>query len=368
MSTAHHKIFLLGGGGVPNYGDELIIQAWLQWYTQDICLPPGAVTVSGGNRRVLETLFQAKYPGVLFSQSVRDARWRAGITFYESIEHGYGYLSDPDNAGARLMRELRGTTVFHLHGGGYLNDRWPTHGFMLGVALWAKENLDCKLVGTGLGLGPMPGPEAHQKIMQQAMQAFDILEVRDGWSHDFIQRNYLHSDPIHGLDDSFVQGIRPQRRRGSTLHLSLRHDEAGGMISRWIPEQFVESFDHHVFWSCAAEDAGAYVQLSKRFPYFEIASTQKLLFDLPVSATDYMVAQRFHPHLVGARLGMQGMFRTGSDYYDIKHGLVTDLGSPFIQGEMSHLKNAKVDFQLSDLARRSPELVGSKRALAARII
>lgn len=368
MTAAQPKVYLLGGGGVPNYGDELIIQAWLQWYTQDVALPGRAITVSGSHRRVLENLFKDAHPGVRFSQTVRESRWRKHTTFYESIAHGYGYLDDPENASSKLHRELRGTTVFHLHGGGYLNTKWPTHGFMLGIALWAKENLGCKLVGTGLGLGPMKGPEADDAITQRAFRAFDILEVRDEWSYDFLLKHKLHDDPVSGLDDAFVQPLQPKKRRGSTLHLSLRHDEAGRIISKWIPQRFVESFDHHVFWSCTGQDSGIFGDLTKRFPYFDIATTPTLLHELPVSGKDFMVAQRFHPHLVGARLGMQGMFRAGSEYYDIKHGLLTELGSPFFKGEMDDLKNRTVNWERSELARKSDDYVATKRELAARIL
>lgn len=368
MSSAPPKVFLLGGAGVPNYGDELIVQAWLEWYTHDLGLPGRSVTVSGSHKIVLEKLFGDAYPSVRFSQSVREVRWRKDITFYESVAHGYGFLDDPENARSLLDKELRGTTVFHLHGGGYLNTRWPTHGFMLGIALWAKENLGCKLVGTGLGLGPMPGPDPDDEITHRAFRAFDILEVRDEWSYDFVKNNKLHDDVVLGFDDAFVQPLRPKRRKGSTLHLSLRHDEAGRKISRWIPQEFVESFDHHVFWSCTGQDAGAYADLTKRFPYFEIASNPRLLFELPVSNKDFMVAQRFHPHLVGARLGMQGIFRTGSDYYDIKHGLVTELGSPFTQEAMGDLKQPSVNWETSELAHKSADYMAEKRELAARIL
>lgn len=366
--TTQQKIFLLGGGGVPNYGDELIIHSWLKWYARDLGLPGRSITVSGSHRTVLQKLFGDAYPGVKFSQRVREARWRPETTFYESVSHGYGYLSDPEHADSPLHRELRGTTVFHLHGGGYLNSKWPTHGFMLGIALWAKENLGCRLVGTGLGLGPMQGPDADDEVTARAFRAFDILEVRDEWSFDFLKNHDLHDDPVFGYDDAFLQPLHPARRHGSTLHLSLRHDEAGAKISRWIPQRFVESFDHHVFWSCTGQDAGAFVALSKRFPFFELAGNRELLFDLPVSKRDFMIAQRFHPHLVGARLDMQGMFRTGSDYYDIKHRLVTDLGSPFVLGDLEDLKKAPIAWEPSKMALKSADYVADKRQLASRIL
>ena len=366
--AATPKIFLLGGGGVPNYGDELIIESWLRWYVRNLHLPADAITVSGSNRRVLHSLFAEAYPGVRLSNAVRSARWQDDTTFYDSIAHGRAYLDDPANADSPLHGELDGTTVFHLHGGGYLNDKWPTHGFLLGLALWAKERLGVRLVGTGLGIGPMEGPAADDALTARAFGAFDVLEVRDSWSLAFLRDSGLHPDAVLGHDDAFLQPLSVRRRKGSTLHLSLRDDKAGGIVCRWLPEQFVESFDHHVFWSCTPQDAGAYTELSKRFPYFELLTNATLLRELPVSEADFMVAQRYHPHLVGARLGMHGVYRSGSEYYDIKHGLVVDMGSPFQPSEMHELKFEPRRWRTSKLAAASHQHVEDKRAFAARLL
>ncbi len=368
MSDIPAKVYLLGGGGVPNYGDELIIQSWLRWYVSDLGLPAASLTVSGSHERVLRSLFAEDYPDVRFSQAVRESRWRKETTFYASIAHGYAYLDDVANEGSPLHRELEGATLFHLHGGGYLNSKWPTHGFMLGLALWAKENVGCRVVGTGLGLGPLRDPDPRDDTAFRAFRAFDLLEVRDQWSHEFLVRSRLYPDAILGHDDAFLQPARVEQHSGSTLHLSLRHDDAARVVTKWIPQRFVESFDHHIFWACTGQDSAAYAELTKRFPYFNIAATPALLTAVPASHQDFMVAQRFHPHLMGARLGMQGMYRSGSDYYDAKHGLLADLGSSFVEGNIGELTREQISWEGSELAHKAAQYMAEKRELAARIM
>ena len=54
-----------------------------------------------------------------------------------------------------------------------------------------------------------------------------------------------------------------------------------------------------------------------------------LLGKIPVGVSNYMLTERFHPHLIGARLGFGGAFVSRSGYYDAKHGSVIELGSKF---------------------------------------
>ncbi|MGO1406614.1 polysaccharide pyruvyl transferase family protein [Agrococcus casei] len=367
MSSSEQTVLIVGGGGVPNYGDELILESWLRWYTRQSGVPTPRVRIEGGHHRVLYSLFGDRYPGVKFSSHVRRARIRQDPEFFDSVREGYEFLSQPENRDHPLAGIISGLEVYHLHGGGYLNNRWPTHGFMVGLGLAAKELTGCRLVATGLGLGPLEAPEADDTLSRRAFGQFDLFEVRDDWSHDFLLQNELHSSPARGLDDVFMQRVQAQPSSHKTLHLSLRADAAGYGVVDAVSAGFVGDFNRHVFWTGTSRDLLAFERLSQRFPFFEPKSVHQLMTGFPSGPGDYMVTQRFHPHLIGARAGMQGMYSSGSDYYDVKHGSVVQLGSPFVALDHDLLQKPRATGGSNVLAGRDAALVNQKRSLVAEI-
>ena len=363
--TANDKILLVGGGGVPNYGDELILESWLRWYVDQRGVGGRGIHIEGGHHRVLYSLFQDRYPGVVHSSHIRKARIEPEPEFFASVAKGYGFMQQhPDHP---LTKLIEGLDVYHLHGGGYLNDRWPTHGFMVGLGLAAKEHTGCRLVGTGLGLGPLAAPTADDTLAPKAFGAFDLLEVRDDWSRDYLVNNGLSDTVIRGLDDVFLQPPAAQAWERPTLHLSLRADATGASVAERLTSTFVGGFDRHVFWMGTIRDMIAYEQVSKRFPFFEVRSVHDLMRGFPSGPNDFMITQRFHPHLIGARAGMQGMYSSGSDYYDVKHGSVVELGSPFTALDLDALEGGRPAPVAGTLAARDAELVAQKRATASGI-
>ena len=363
MSISDETVLIVGGGGVPNYGDELILEGWLRWYTRTIGVAAPRIRVEGGHNRVLYSLFGDRYPGVRFSHFIRRQRVHKDPEFFDSVQRGYRFLSDPQNRDHPLHEVIDGLRIYHLHGGGYLNNRWPSHGFMVGLGLAAKERSGCTLVGTGLGLGPMDPPAEDDKLARKAFGAFDLLEVRDDWSRDFLLNNDLHDAPVRGLDDVFLQPVAAQEWSHATLHLSLRDDKVGHSVVDSLTSGLVGSFDRHVFWTGTANDTVAFEAVAKRFPFFELRTVNDLMTGFPLGHDDFMVTQRFHPHLIGARAGMQGMYSSGSSYYDVKHGSVVELGSPFTELDLEKLQAIRPHSGANVLAERDSALVAQKRAL-----
>lgn len=368
MSSTLPKVFLVGGAGVPNFGDELIVDGWLRWYTRQRALPAAHVTVSGSSAAVLRRLFAARYPGLHTTDAMVSDRPKLteNSTFDDYVAAGYRFLTDKANAGSSLARQLPDIDIFHMHGGGYLNAVWPRQGFMVGVGRAAKELTGCRLVATGLGLGPLDDLTTEGSATELAFSAFDLLEVRDGWSHDFLTRNRLHADPVLGLDDAFLQPITSEERQGATLHVSLFDDKLSHDIVERLDHGTVGSYDHHVFWACTRTDVSAYRRLLDRFPFFRLKTTVDLLEALPLSDVNHVYTQRFHPHLVLARTAAQGMFFSGSGYYDTKHGSLVTLGSPFIAGSADALQLETE--RGSAMAAHDAENLARKRALAEQIM
>lgn len=356
-------VFLAGGAGIPNYGDELIVDSWLAWYSDR---GTRHITVSGSSVAVFDALFGSR-ERVGFSQAVRVARFGGGRSFYQSIQAGYRYLTNRSNDGSALSREILDSEIFHLHGGGYLNDQWPTHAFFLGLAQAARERGASRVVGTGLGWGPIEDPDtAQREILAGALDAFDFMEVRDQWSYDFVSAVAGSATVVNGVDDAFLQPITISQRPGSALHLSLHsHEDALHLLSR-LPAAVGRKFDRIYFWLCVSVDAAAYQQAASKWPNIILLPTDRLLSRIPVHESNYMITSRFHPHLVAARLGMPGAFLAGSDYYNVKHGSLLELGSRLVP------TSEKTSFSARDAGqaplRDEETLVAAKRRLAASIV
>lgn len=356
---------------MPNYGDELIVQNWVRWY---LARGVDELTVSGSSARVLR-MVAAPHGTIRASEVARVARFATPgpeeRNFYSCIEAGFRHISDPSNDHTPLSREFLDAEIIHLHGGGYLNSKWPTHAFLLGLVWGAKQRTHAVAVGTGLGWGPLDAPEGPGRVMlRDALESLDFMEVRDDWSYDFLSDVAPRASVINGLDDAFLQPVNAIRRAGSALHLSLHSNESADDVISQLSRGYVGAFDSLYFWMCTAGDAGAYGSLAKKFPSVLPLSWAGLLDGIPLHETNVMITARFHPHLVGARLGMTGLYQSGSGYYDVKHGSLLALGSPFTAGNVGDLveANAGAAGAPSKLFLDDVDLVAQKAEVAERIL
>lgn len=328
-------LLLVGGGGIPNYGDELIIRNWLTWHYSHSTAATQDLIVEGYRSRVLQSTFSDSFPRAKWSHNVRNARLafrEAG--FWGALDGGLTSGRSETRSVKSAFEQAKSAAVMHIHGGGYINQKWPSHAFVLGLAAAAHTASGTHVVATGLGLGPLSDPNAEQqRLLDQVVDSFELIEVRDEFSYEYLQRNLTgarREKIIQGLDDAFLYPVPPHGSNRRTLHVSLRDDKAGeGMIERMSPE-FVGAFDRHIFWACKPADTVAYAKLAKRYPFFEVAGVRQLLDTPRLGARDVMITERFHPHLMAARAGATGVFWSGSSYYDTKHGSLVALGSPFI--------------------------------------
>ena len=227
-------------------------------------------------------------------------------------------------------------TVLHLHGGGYINTIWPKNAFLLGFAVATKRRHGCKLVGTGLGLLPAgTPPELYQPMLREALAEFDLLEVRDRWAYDYLKRLSASPRILLGLDDSYLLGRdapgdapRPGPR---TLHVSwFGYADGFEEVLEFAGGPAAAAFERVLFWACIDRDLTCFERLAAVCPRAEAIRWQDLVRGpIPVRPGDHMITARFHPHLLAARHGATGAYRTDRGYYDVKQGSVVDLGSPF---------------------------------------
>jgi len=318
---------LVGGAGVPNYGDELIVSKWVDWIRRGPRFEHLKLVVELNHMRVSDGLGLSGMQGVFPSGDVSLARYLLGSTsFDKAFDAGRHFFTDrhKDPRLERLAERLSRAAVFHLHGGGYLNDLWPSHAFSLGLGCAVKEQFDCVVLGTGLGLGPFALSGAGQRL-REAASMFDVFEVRDGSSFEL-----CGPEGVSGLDDVFLGPVSSDLIGGDVLHVSLIGATSPDDVARMLPLSFVNKFDRCFFWMCTPNDAQSFAAVGGLHRHFAPLTPRDLLGPIPCGRSNFMVTERFHPHLVGARLGFGGTFFSSNEYYDAKHGSVIELGSGFV--------------------------------------
>ena len=367
-------IYLLGGAGNGNFGDELIVRCWLEALRAAGVEAPVVCdgNYAGISRRFLGTLF----PEVAFVDDVNRLKARGPDTFYAAFARGWrfydngGFERHPDLAG--LAARLAQTRVLHLHGGGYVNTIWPKNAFLLGFAAATSRAFGCRLVGTGLGLLPAaPAPELYRPLLAEAIAAFDLIEVRDRWSFDWLRG--LSDSPriVLGLDDSFLMRREPPAAPGPrTLHVSwFGFADGFEAVLDAAAGARAAGFERVLFWGCIDHDLRLFDRLAAACRGAEAIRWQDLVQGpIPVRPGDHLITARFHPHLIAARYGATGAYRVDQGYYDVKQGSIVDLGSPFRRigaGPLAELPAAPPAF--NPIVRLDAGRVAAKRRLAAWI-
>lgn len=317
---------LVGGGGVPNFGDELIIWKWLDWIRGKAQYPNHKIVLELNHSKVGASLGYNSFRNTFLSSDIAAARAiNKSKQFAEMFDRGASFFekNGEHTRSRRLAERLSRTAVFHLHGGGYLNDYWPFHAFSLGLACAAKDKYGSKTIATGLGLGPFSSDESIARV-RSAAESFEYFEVRDRTSKEIVGQSVWQ-----GLDDVFLSPVNFHSIPGSALHISLIGKSDARLMEKTLSNELVSRFDNIYFWICSPQDAQNYAVLGSKFRQILPLTISDLLRSIPVGSSNHMLTERFHPHLIGARLGFSGAFVSRSGYYNAKHGSVVDLGSKF---------------------------------------
>lgn len=358
--------FLIGGAGVPNFGDELIVDHWLKWLRGLPQFGEHKIVSELNHHRVGASMGFDQYRDVYPSGDISHLRRNIPKNFSEAFDRGYAFFRGKDSSDVhkRVEDRLKRSSVYHLHGGGYLNGYWPFHAFSLGLGCAVKEELSTTVIATGIGLGPFESDESTSRV-RSAVDAFDLFEVRDE-----ISASYTGDGAVLGLDDAFVESVSSTPVRGKALHLALIDKTPADPMLRSLPRETVLSFDRVYFWICNPQDAQNYAALSSVYRHIVPLTPNRLLESIPVGTQNFMLTERFHPHLIGARLGFAGAFISRSGYYDAKHNSVTSLGSQFVPlslgDDLSGFINSSADS--SRMAKEDRSRVGKKNNLVGQYL
>ncbi len=357
LEVVDQVLYLLAGNGAPNFGDELLVQYWLRFYRG--LGYNGPIIVDGKGASATAALLK-DFGNVTFVKRIpRHADGAAGsyASFYEQgVEYARSNLS-----------KFKGVQGFHFLGGGYACANWRNATRLLGAVVELGRQLSIPVVATGLGIAPFRkvfpiGAAAWRKILEGCQ----LFECRDAASVEALQAIVGPCPSLaEGLDDAFLYPVQTVGHSGRWLHLSGFNAKSVLGPTREEGPRLFDQFDRVVFWACSNGDAELYEAIATQFPQVEVLDNHSLLNEgLPLAANDFMLTGRFHPHLQAARVGLSGYFTANSDFYRMKHGLVTALGSNFRQ--------LRGEFELfagpgDAIRRQDEERVHRKQSVARRV-
>ena len=330
------NLYLVASGGNPNYGDELIVAAWLRFLAR--VRPDAAVWLDCPQPGTASALFAGIHPGFRATNTL----WRACAEAPDQSAQGvWEHVGKIVAHGGTPMYDvglmvLGQADSIHLLGGGYVNGVWPDHvGLVAGMAATRKLN-GCRLLGSGLGLMPLP---ENAELLAKTFADFSAVSVRDGASAEFLGLET-------GLDDVFLGLLHELRRSADSERVQARArdvmlciqsdmtDEATfsrlrdklrvvveNSLANGLSVGYVEAIpgsDRRMF------DALEGLIPEENFTPF----TQVWSEGLPVRRGQQWYTSRFHPHMVAAAAGARGVaIGILDDYYDIKHRSLLELGS-----------------------------------------
>lgn len=350
--TSQSTRILIGGAGAPNYGDELIIRAWIERFSPPIHAAEPLVFFEN-SAESCHKFHHSDKPSLATRVSFRDdltdiADSEKSLAFWNHVERGFTFMRDFGFAGIGYQgnHKLFNALSFHLHGGGYFYQPRADKGFFLGLAASFAKIYGIPAFATGIGFGPFddacPNPERFEEILSY----FQLFETRDAASHLHLSRLAPSANLISGVDDSFFLPDDKIFRRDSSvrrLHLSLITHHLKDLPEGFWPWLVAQSahFDEIKFWvSFPWEDQEAIDRAQAELPRCSIITARECVFYRPpIGESDVFIVQRFHVHLAAARAGARGFYLAHDDYYRQKHESLVALGSGLLPLNGADLPN-----------------------------
>lgn len=362
-------IYLVAAAGQPNFGDEFITRAWLDWLAKHHpkrevwldCMEPGRAAHLFADThprlKTTNTLWQLAHMGGPDDISEAAARIDRFVTELGSPKVDFG------------LRTLRNMSSVHLLGGGFINALWPRNLGIVAAMASVKRNYGVRVYATGQGLLPCEG--ATRRWLREQLATFDYAESRDAYSAEAF-------DIVEGTDDAFLAfaNDRPIYAPAESAPMSMVlvqgdmpeyvNDEwAEATISSFVEQQggvkrvgFAEGIPPE-----DSRFAGDWVtQGAEFYPFMRIWEE-----GFPAREGQTWLTTRFHFHLLAAAAGAAGAaldIRPG--YYDVKHDLLRKLKTGWTDGAPTTGDDIATGSsgEFPGIARRLGE---AKAALASRL-
>lgn len=250
MSKALNVLFR-GYYNTHNLGDDLLFLALLEWFQAGLGLSGHQLNVWIETKE--DSLPKLGYPHPYSEYTFTDP-WKqqkqkleqlpligkvakplmllqVALTFIQAAIYRLTGLSFGLKSWLQQFKEV---DVIHYVGGGYFNTRlrWGTQGLFFEWLLVSLAKLlkpEIKVVGTGLGIGPVD-TNSFRWIFKQFAKQFEAIIVREGKSEAFI--NSLNTDtPTEVIADdvlllkSYFERIKAEVEPNQTFGINLKFDD-----------------------------------------------------------------------------------------------------------------------------------------------
>lgn len=328
---SRRPIYLVSAAGLPNYGDEVITRAWLDWLATNHPQVPVWLDCPEPGRA--NHLFRGVHPDLTTTNTL----WHLAIsaermTLTEGVAHAERLVEHLGSPRFDLgLLQLRDMGSVHLLGGGYLTSVWENQLTMLPALVALKRLHKVPIYASGQGLAPLSA-EARELVPGWVRQ-FDLFEARDAVSAEL-------SGALPGIDDAFLAfaNPRPVYSGGGTPDVMVVMQ--GDFVSEDGADPLVETVDRFIrkhagenrvglVESIPPDDSWIRGRLEERGIDVEFFPFVRLWDEgFPARPGQTWLASRFHFHLLAAAAGARGaVVELHPEYYGVKHESLRRLGT-----------------------------------------
>lgn len=359
-------LYLVSTAGHPNYGDELITRAWLEYLASRF--PDRTVWLDCPHPGRASHLFAGAHPGLRTTSTLWELA--LGSEDHDPIaDAGRVTRTIRDLGSPRFdpgLKALRGVHSIHLIGGGYVNGIWQDNlGLLAGIAA-VRDEFDVPVFATGLDAMPLEG--ALVGWAKDRLAAFDTVEARDESTAETLGVDL-------GLDDAFLALSlkRPLYDRRPTPDRMVL---VQGDLREWEDDGVLATIDG--FLSGIAETSVGFAESNPPDDaHFRALARPEARFypfggmwadGFPARGGQKWLTSRFHAHLLAAATGAAGLVLAGrGGHYDVQHRSLLALGTGWTvvqAGQAVRAEDATFDPAFPEKAK---QLAARKRAQADRL-
>lgn len=373
-------LYLVGAGGGPNFGDDLIGKIWVSFLAKRY--PERTIWLDTRNAGITASFF-AEFKNVKSVDTfwrLRDRAIKREGDFRDKVK----YLEDKvKNLGTpqydiALTHIKNNVESIHFIGGGYVNKIWRNNLllFELAVAL-KKQNHEIKLFGTGLGLTPVDANFKNEFL--KIKPVFDYIEARDVDSSEELSVTLGIDDVWMNFDESaFLK--RPVTKESEDvpevmvlLQKDFNEDQVDKLFEKAV--RMIKSLDNYsrdtvigVAEAYPSQDYWVLPRLKKVLPNpIKFYSFQHLWQEgFPAGENVTWITTRFHYHLIGSGYGSKGVvLGSGSKYYNVKHRSLLSAGTGWT---LSGLDDALIQPTNNSEWEYNVKLLSERKVKLARLL